>query len=315
MVTVNAASLNPTRYILVTVLWCVLIFVSKSPSWNVSPNGNQPATIDLIKKEAEIRYNTTKESVRKFCSLKGEELKKVGGFGHDLENYWKERLWFGRKSGFLWCCNYKVASSTLVAHMVRVAGYDWTRYSAKLAHRKIPRNKWRTHIPQTLFPAPGGKTLKEANDGLLSFAFVRHPFSRLASTYFEKIVHEYKSRGDSSEYHWLHTAILVGFRASGDFGSPTPYPSPEEFARYVLEQNERGGIKSLDVHLRPQTVACPWCEIDFDVIALHDNFSSDLDFVFGSLNLMVSRAYVITNHARKSNARFSGSDRQEPIDE
>ena len=136
----------------------------------------------------------------------------------------------------------------------------------------------------------GGKSLTDLNEALLSFAFVRHPFLRLASCYHEKMVHEYERNGEQSEYRWLHVSIIVNYRFSGNFSHPAPYPTPEEFARYILSEAKRAGVKALDIHLRPQALACPWCQMDFDVIGFHDNFAQDLQFVFGSLGLMV---YII----------------------
>ena len=43
-------------------------------------------------------------------------------------------------------------------------------------------------------------------------AYVRNPFSRLASGYLEKFVHEWDWKKEAMEYKWLRDRILVNYR-------------------------------------------------------------------------------------------------------
>ena len=49
-------------------------------------------------------------------------------------------------------------------------------------------------------------------------AYVRNPFSRIASGYLEKFVHEWDMKKERMEYKWLRDRILVNYRLSGDTG-------------------------------------------------------------------------------------------------
>ena len=62
----------------------------------------------------------------------------------------------------------------------------------------------------------GDVTLQEANKNLLLMAYVRNPFSRIASGYLEKFVHEWDMKKERMEYKWLRDRILVNYRLSGD---------------------------------------------------------------------------------------------------
>ena len=48
-------------------------------------------------------------------------------------------------------------------------------------------------------------------------AYVRNPFSRIASGYLEKFVHEWDMKKERMEYKWLRDRILVNYRLSGDY--------------------------------------------------------------------------------------------------
>ena len=118
-------------------------------------------------------------------------------------------------------------------------------------------------------------------------AFVRHPFSRLASGYLEKFVHEWDWKREKMEYKWLRDRILVNYRLSGDFEQPLPYPTPLEFAHFILDESKRIGIEYLDIHFRPQWFSCPFCSLDFDMIGSMENFTQDFDFFIDEFNVKV----------------------------
>ena len=49
----------------------------------------------------------------------------------------------------------KVASSSLVTHMINIAGWDWDQYLQHLVDIGIERRKWRDYMIQELYPLPG----------------------------------------------------------------------------------------------------------------------------------------------------------------
>ena len=77
-------------------------------------------------------------------------------------------------------------------------------------------------------------------------------------------------------------------RLSGDFESPLPYPTPLEFASFIIDESQRIGIEYVDIHFRPQWFSCPFCSLDFDIIGTHDDFESDFDFFITEFGLKVS---------------------------
>ena len=78
------------------------------------------------------------------------------------------------------------------------------------------------------------------------------------------------------------------YRLSGDFESALPYPTPLEFATFIIDESKRIGIEYLDIHFRPQWFSCPFCALDFDIIGSHEEFESDFDFFVSEFGLKVS---------------------------
>ena len=134
----------------------------------------------------------------------------------------------------------------------------------------------------------GDVSLGEANRNLMLMTFVRNPFSRLASAYLEKFVHEWDVKKEKMEYKWMRDRILVNYRLSGDFEVPLPYPTPYEFAQFIVDESKRIGVEYLDIHFRPQWVSCPFCALEFDMIGSHEEFQDDFEFFIDQYNLKVS---------------------------
>ena len=78
------------------------------------------------------------------------------------------------------------------------------------------------------------------------------------------------------------------YRLSGDFESPLPYPTPLEFATFIVDESKRIGIEYLDIHFRPQWFSCPFCALEFDMIGSSEDFESDFDFFVKEHGLKVS---------------------------
>ena len=198
--------------------------------------------------------------------------------------------------------------------MINIAGWDWDEYLQHLSDTGVERRLWRTYMIEELYPLPGwyrgyrsirrsplmsGRvnkihsfagdvSLEEANRNLLLLAFIRHPFSRLASAYLEKFVHEWEIKKEGMEYKWLRDRILVNYRLSGDFEYPLPYPTPLELAQFIIDESKRIGIEYLDIHFRPQWFSCPFCALEFDMIGSQEEFDEDFGFFVNQFKFTVS---------------------------
>ncbi len=77
-------------------------------------------------------------------------------------------------------------------------------------------------------------SIENAGTILPSVAFIRHPFSRFASGYLERMVFEHKLNGNRSDYKWLRDLAISKYRKNES--NKDPYPTPDEFAQYLIEQ-------------------------------------------------------------------------------
>ena len=91
------------------------------------------------------------------------------------------------------------------------------------------------------------------------------------------------------------------YRLSGDFESPLPYPTPLEFATFIVDESKRIGIEYLDIHFRPQWFSCPFCALEFDMIGSSEDFESDFDFFVKEHGLKVQvLKFIYSEKAAKS---------------
>ena len=79
----------------------------------------------------------------------------------------------------------------------------------------------------------------------------------------------------------------IFIQISGDFEVPLPYPTPLEFAQFIIDESKRIGIEYLDIHFRPQWFSCPFCAMDFDMIGSAEEFEEDFEFFISEFNLQV----------------------------
>ena len=65
-------------------------------------------------------------------------------------------------------------------------------------------------------------------------------------------------------------------------------PTPLQFVKYLLsEAKSRGGPGKINLHFRPQHYLCPFCELDFDIIAKVETYQRDTKMIIGNLKLEV----------------------------
>ena len=157
----------------------------------------------------------------------------------------------------------------------------------KLVKEGFKQDEIRPEIKRRMFQLKEN-SLNLANEKLLSFAFVRDPFERLASCYYNKMVMSNWHRV-KQDLRWMRDEILVKFRPEIDPSTSNENPSPVEFARYIVEQSQTFGAEHLDNHIRPMWSSCPFCKVDFDVIGHLEDFDSDAGFIIDNLKLNISQ--------------------------
>ena len=132
----------------------------------------------------------------------------------------------------------------------------------------------RPFIQNTLYKKPESISLKEANEMLLTFAFTRHPFSRLVSAYNDKIKHGYLKNK------------FTKFRSSAS-NKAEDYPTPKQFVKYLLWKVDHGGVSKFDLNWKPQSLVCPPCQLAFDYVGDIDDMNHHVAFLSELLGFKV----------------------------
>ena len=113
--------------------------------------------VQRIKSLAHVKYGSRLKSIKNFCQDKRYKISKLERNNADNANTttrWREEMWWDIRNGFAWCCVYKVASSSLVTHMINIAGWDWDQYLQHLVDIGIERRRWRDYMIEELYPLP-----------------------------------------------------------------------------------------------------------------------------------------------------------------
>lgn len=108
------------------------------------------------------------------------------------------------------------------------------------------------------YPRQTVESLMKAFETSTSFLVVRHPLERLLSAYKDKIVHAVPK----SHHMSLRRRIIKTYRKKWKQNTEPPYPTFEEFVRYILRSK-----KISDMHWVSVTAFCTPCMFDFDYIA------------------------------------------------
>ena len=145
------------------------MFYSHFLGQNVASSGSENATRNLsyymkpdtmknvqrIKELAHSKYENRLKNVKSFCQNKRYSIPKVErNNAANITSRWRKEMWWDIKNGFAWCCVYKVASSSLVTHMINIAGWDWDEYLQHLVDIGIERRRWRDYMIEELYPLP-----------------------------------------------------------------------------------------------------------------------------------------------------------------
>lgn len=111
--------------------------------------------VQRIKELAHIKYESRLTSVKNYCQSRRYKIPKLErNNAQNTTSRWRKEMWWDINNGFAWCCVYKVASSSLVTHMINIAGWDWDEYLQHLVDIGIERRRWRDYMIEELYPLP-----------------------------------------------------------------------------------------------------------------------------------------------------------------
>ena len=82
----------------------------------------------------------------------------------------------------------------------------------------------------------------KANQGLLSFVFVRDPISRIISSYYDKMFGDWKQ--PHFDLNWMRKEIISKYRQIDPL-STDEAPTPSEFVQYILDSADAFGSHNL----------------------------------------------------------------------
>jgi hypothetical protein len=178
---------------------------------------------------------------------------------------------------------------------MNIRGLNWEQ---TWTNNFIPKpEQTRPFFMETLYKKPKGISLKKANELLVTFAMVRHPFNRLVSGYNNKIRNMVwnspKTQNDIGQviYQILQQSRKLSFE---QMKTIKDYAKPKEFVEYLLNKvTKQNSVKNLNTHWRPQYASCPFCEIRFDYVGDIKDNDHHVDFLSKLLNFKVRELKMI----------------------
>ena len=119
---------------------------------------------------------------------------------------------------------------------------DANRLIEKFLKKKMPSTEWRPLMRKKWFRIKGSKNIVQANQGLLSFVFVRDPISRIISSYYDKMFGDWKQ--PHFDLNWMRKEIISKYRQIDPL-STDDAPTPSEFVQYILDSADAFGSHNL----------------------------------------------------------------------
>ena len=119
---------------------------------------------------------------------------------------------------------------------------------------------------------------------ILSFVMVRHPFDRLVSAYYDKIIGVGK---------WPKTVKLIE-ESFGDNDTSTQV-TPTEFIEFVINEGQKKNLYKINEHWRPQIANCPFCAFSYDVYAKYETADEDTAYILLKTNLTHLKSVGVVN--------------------
>lgn len=165
---------------------------------------------------------------------------------------------------------------------MELSGNNWKKYVKNLDSLGVPQNERRNLMKRDLYPLPDNANLDEAADEeLIAFTFVRNPFDRFASAYYDKMVGKNWRLNTDLKRTAMRNRILGEIRGiPNPEKDPKSCPTPEEMVKFTLKEMNRVTAVGLDPHWVPQWATCPFCRINFDLVGKLETFDEDLDILF-----------------------------------
>ena len=131
-----------------------------------------------------------------------------------------------------------------------------------------------------MYNKPDGVSLQSANKELVTFAFTRHPFQRLVSGYNANFVH--------------HRESFTGSSGPTKFAKYVIKNILEYHRRYGPDTKHHKGYDPYTLHFMPQYLACPHCQLEFDLVGKLEDMEGDTAFLAQHLGLRVKVYYMFT---------------------
>ena len=139
--------------------------------------------LEQVKFVAHDKFNERRKRIQDYCDKNSEDLE-LQEVNNDIK--WNQDLWFDYKQKLIFCQISKVSSSTWVQSLMSLNGRNIIKWNKLLKNEGLDTHQWRPEIRKRLFPLQHS-SFKDAKKDLLSFVFVREPFTRIVSSYHDKM--------------------------------------------------------------------------------------------------------------------------------
>ncbi|TRY72259.1 hypothetical protein TCAL_00216, partial [Tigriopus californicus] len=270
----------------------------------VTLNSGEMSDVNLVMKDR-------RHKIARICD---EDLKAIG-VGMSIN---AKFMIYDKSHKLAYCAIPKVASSSWTHNFLIMGGLSPLKFSHRAAPKRLP-------FPLDMSPVTFAQDVT-------SMLIVRHPFSRLASAYYDKLIRLgrkswqmvrlfiiWKFRLQPPKRHfesWMADQLMqeheraVRNGSIANFGSNDPTnATPEEFAQYILFMKSR----PMDIHFRPQHKICPICAYNFTAYCHLEHLHRDTSYFLQKANVsqllqtrihLNSRAFSSQSSKRQSEADF-----------
>lgn len=177
--------------------------------------------MEQTKISAHQRYQEKRHRISEYCERNQDEPE-LAHVNSDLK--WTKDLWYDYENHLIFCQISKVSSSTWVSHLLkyycyfdmwssskrffyRLHGHNVVVYNHDLIAEGFPQEELRPETRRRIFYIRN-ETIHDAIESLFSFVFVREPFSRIVSSYHNKMVKDW-SRPSLQHLRWMRNEILT----------------------------------------------------------------------------------------------------------
>ena len=136
-----------------------------------------------------------------------------------------------------------------------------------------------------MYNKPDGMSLQTANKKLVTFAFTGHPFQRLVSAYNANCVNRTTC---------VQLGIFNGSSGPMKFAEYAIKNILEYHMKYGPDSKRHKGYNFFTLHFIPQYLACPHCQLEFDLVGKLEDMERHTAFLAQHLGLRVIVYYMLT---------------------